>query len=385
MKLTLRLMVYGLVIPLLALSVGCSGAAEELPPAPATPAPAPAPEPKPEPKPEPETPVPAPAPTPEPAPKPEPEPEKEPDFQTLEADLLGQKVSFNIGENAAIWDDVEASSADGKISYRMAWGTALADVDGKAITELSAVVNENPTQPESGRLLGPTVTFHPDSTYIDPGIDITFDYSDYLDQLGDVPEADIILAQYVVKNDLWAPVQMSRLDTASHTVTATIDRFFTEFTVGVMAKQKVVVEDLGAPENGVNIEIDFLSKVKPDTPATLTIKTVPNAYVVTWFIMPDTGTRSTRPTDRERQADADGKVTWEFALSYRTHVGEGRFEIYATTSQDEDFLKAFNAGRLDRIYPDKAADLKKFRNGEIATIEFDDQTTGRWYLLTVVK
>ena len=375
MKLTIRLTVGLLVISLLALAIGCGGAPAELPPVPETPAPAPAPEPKPEPE----------ASAPEPAPKPEPEPQPEPDFQTLEADLLGQKVSFNIGENAAIWQDVEAKSADGKISYRMGWGTALADADGQPITELSAVINPSPAPPESGTLLGPTVTFLPDSTYIDPGIDITFDYSDYLDQLGDLLDSDITLVQYVVKNDLWAPIQMSRLDTASHTVTATLDRFFTDYTVGVMAKKKIVVEDLDAPENGVNIEIEFVSKVRPDTPATLTIKTVPNAYVVTWFIMPDTGTRSTRPADRWRQADADGKVTWEFALSHRTHIGEGRFEIYATTSQDEDFLKAFNAGRLDTIYPDKAADLKKFQKGEIVTLEFDAQTTGRWYPLTVVK
>lgn len=377
MKLTIRLMVGLLVTLLLMLPVACGGAPAELPPAPETTAPTPTPQPTPEPTPEPQ----APAATPEP----KPEPTVEPDFQVIEADLLGQKVSFNIGENAGIWQDVETKSANGKITYRMAWGTVLADVDGNPITELSATINDNPAQPESGRLLGPTVTFKPDSTYIDPAVEIEFNYSDYLDQLGDVPESDLYVAQYVVKNDLWAPAQMSQLSTTDKTVKVSIDRFFTDFTLGVMAKKKVVVEDANAPENGVNIEIEFVGKVRPDNPAALTIKTVPNAHVVTWFIMPDTGTRSTRPEDRWRQADADGKVSWEFTLSYRAHTGEGRFEFYSTTSEDPEFLKAFNAGRLDTIYPDKAADLRKFMNGEITTIELDDKTTGRWYPLIIVQ
>jgi hypothetical protein len=369
MKLTIRLLVCSLVLALLVLPIACGDTPAELPPAPETPAPTATPEP-----------------TSEPAPttsEPEPTKEPEPDFQVIEADLLGEKVSFNIGENAAIWQDVEAKSANGKITFRMAWGTMLTDKNEQPIRELSATITENPTQPESGKLLGPTVTLYPDSTYIDAGVEVEFDYTDYLDQLGEVPESDLVIAQYITGNDVWAPMQMSQLDTGSHTVKVTLDRFFTDFTIGVLAKKKIVVEDAGAPENGVNIVIDFVSKVKPDTPATLTIQTVPNAHVVTWFIMPDTGTRSSRPVDRKRQAGEDGKVTWEFTLSARTHGGEGRFEIYATTSEDPDFLLAFNAGRLDTIYPDKAADLKKFKNGEIASIEFDDKTTGRWYPLTV--
>ena len=41
------------------------------------------------------------------------------------------------------------------------------------------------------------------------------------------------------------------------------------------------------------------------------------------------------------------------------------------------------AGKTLTVY--LAADLKKFMNGEIATIELDDKTTGRWYPLNVVK
>jgi hypothetical protein len=369
MKLTIRLLVCSLVFALLILPTACGDAPAELPPASETPAPTATPEPTAEPAP--------------PTAEPEPTKEPEPDFQVIEANLLGEKVSFNIGENAAIWQDVEAKSADGKITFRMAWGTALADVDGNPITELSATINENPAQPEFGKLLGPTVTFKPDATYIDSSVEIEFNYADYLDQLGEVPESDLYVAQYVVKNDSWAPAQMSQLNTTQKTVKVTIDRFYSDFTVGVMAKKKVVIEDAGAPENGINIEVDFVSVIKAGEPATITIKTVPGAHVVAWFIMPDTGTRSTRPADRVRVADADGKVTWEYELSYRTHKGEGRFEFYATTSEDPDFLKAFNAGRLDTIYPDKATDLRKFMNGEITTLEFDDKTTGRWYPLIV--
>lgn len=325
-------------------------------------------------------------PVPAPTSEPEPEPKPTPDSTTIDAELLGQTVSFDIGDNSAIWQDVETVSADGKITLKIPWGTTLADKEGNAITELSAAINENPKQPEFGRLLGPTVTFYPDSTYVDPALEIEFDISDYLDQLGEVPESDLYIAQYIVGNDDWGKGPLSEVDTENHTVRTYVERLYIDYTIGVMAKKKVEAEDAGVvPDNGVNVVIDFVSIIKAGQEAKLTIQTVPNAHVVTWFIMPDTGTRSTRPSDRVRQADADGKVTWEFTLSTRTHKGEGRFEFYATTSEDADFLAAFNAGRLDTIYPDLATDLKKIKAGEITMLEVDDKTTARWYPLIVAQ
>ena len=327
-----------------------------------------------------------PEPTPEPpkeAPEPEPPP---PDYATIGADILGQTVSFDIGGNAGTWDAVDVTSADGNIRVAMAWGTELKDKDGNAIADFSATINPNPDQPEDGSLLvGSTVTFMPDSTTLNPALTLDYDYSAFADQIAAVPDAEVYLAQFIHGSGNWAKLY-TELDTDAMTAQAKIDKFALEHTIGLIAAPPPPeVVDPDAPSNGVDLKIEYVSTINADEAAQLIVKTNPDAWVLTWWVLPVTGTRTTRPVDRWRQADADGKIIWDFTLSTRTAKGEGRMEFYITTSTDEDFLKYVENNRLDVPYPDLTADLKNLKNGKIAQIVADNNTTVKMFPFTVAK
>jgi hypothetical protein len=117
----------------------------------------------------------------------------------------------------------------------------------------------------------------------------------------------------------------------------------------------------------------------PDMPGTLKIKTAPDAYVLCWMVNPSTGSRSSRPDDRFRQADADGRITWEFTISRHVSQGEGHFEFYVTTHTDQGFLEGFQAKRMDTLFPEHSEDFQQFELGLIEQIVLDDQTTLKMY------
>lgn len=127
------------------------------------------------------------------------------------------------------------------------------------------------------------------------------------------------------------------------------------------------------------------SEFKASHDATITVKTLPGAHVLGWIVNPGTGSRSSRPTDRYREADENGLITWNFDISQYVSRGEGHFEFYVTTSTDEAFLTAFKANRLDTIYPDKATDIKKFQEGRIEQLELDANTTLKMYPFVVTE
>jgi hypothetical protein len=336
----------------------------------------------------PPTTAPTPTPTAEPTPTPEPtkEPPPLPDSIKYDAQIFGETVAIETGMNGALWDVIEATSPDGAIKISMAWGLTLQDKDEVPIEELSITLNEDAAQPEDGSiLLGSTVTFMPDSTTLNPALTFEYDYSAFADQIAAIPDVEVYLAQYIHGNGNWAKLYTD-LDTDANIAQTKIDQFAKEHTIGLIAAPPPPeVVDPDAPTNGVDIKIEYISTINAAEPAQLIVKTEPNAWVLTWWVLPVTGTRTTRPLDRWRQADADGKIVWDFELSKRTSKGDGRMEFYVTTSTDEEFLKYVEAGRLDVPYPDLTSQLKDLKNGKIAQIVVDDNTTIKMIPFNVAK
>ncbi len=396
MRLSYKIAAVFLVLTLLTVPVAACGGAPEAPapppasvPTPPAPAPAPPPAPTPAPALTPEpapAPAPAPAPTPEPPPAPEPPPPPPPVSTLLEADLLGETVTIEMGLNAAIWDAVEVNTTDGNIKANLQWGTTLMDADGQPVTEFGASLNQDPVQPEDGAvLLGPTVTLQPGATAISPELELEFKYGPFADQIAEIPDAEVYLAQLDPASGNWTKV-FAEMDDENQTALLKISQLAAGHTIGLVAAPPVAeVVDPNAPSNGVNIKIEFISTVNAEEEARLIVKTEPNAWVLAWFVMPRTGTRSTRPNDRWRQADADGQIIWAFALSRHVAKGEGRMEFYASTSTDEEFLKLMQGERLVTVNPDLKDQLQAIKDGEITQLVVDDFTTIKVFPLIVAK
>jgi hypothetical protein len=316
----------------------------------------------------------------------EPTTEPEPVGPVVSAVLFGQEIDIPVDDSNAFKEAVEITSADGYFSVSFAAGTKLTDVDGNDVNELVIVANEAPEQPEDGSaLVGATVAFKPDSTRIDPVFTLKYEYADFESQIAAVPDAEVYMARLIASSGKWGKFADAEIDTTAKTASVALDAFHTDYTVAlVAATPKTYIEASGPPANGVDIEIESVTEIAADSPVTLTIKTNPGAQVLLWIVNPSTGTRSSQPMDRYREADENGLVTWEYNVSRHVSKGEGRFEFYVTTSTDADFLKAFQANRLDTIYPDKAKDLKDFMEGMYEQLEIDENTTIKMRLYQVV-
>jgi len=380
MRLTFRITAVFLILTLLMVPVtACNGGGEVDTP----PAPPPATEEPPKAEPPKEEPPKAEPPKEEPPSKPEPPPA--PESIKFDAEILGETVVLEMGLNAALWDPIEVTTADGSVKVNLDWGTTLKDADGKPIREFSASVNENPAQPEDGsRVIGPTVTFTPDSTDISPEMTLEFSYTAFAEQIAAVPDAEIYLAQFA-ENGTWAKL-FTELDEEGKVAVTKIDHLATGHTVGLVAMApKAEAVDPNAPKNGVNINIEYVSTINAEEPARLIVQTSPNAHVLAFFVLPKTGTRSTRPVDRWRQADDKGLIEWNFTLSRHTARGEGRYEFYVTTSTDPEYQKMVETERLAALYPERAGDITDLKNGKITQLEVDEYTTIKVFPLTVAK
>jgi len=217
-------------------------------------------------------------------------------------------------------------------------------------------------------------------------ISYQFNYAGFQSQIGQVENAELSMGFVLARGD-WAKYNEFQIDTVGQTASVNIDLFVPVALLAETPKQ--VQQATGAPANGVDVTVVSMEGFSPGMDSKLTISTVPGARALIWLVLPNTGTRSTRPADRIKGADADGNITWEWNTHGDTAQGEGRIEIYVTTSTDSTFLAAFNrAGTsydtdaLNAIFPDKAEDIKKFKRGELEQLELDEHTTLKMFTVT---
>jgi hypothetical protein len=285
----------------------------------------------------------------------------------------------------------EKTSPDGVITIKFEAGTKIIGDNLAPVKMLSAKIDSNPEQPVDGsKIIGPTAVFLPYQATINPPMTYQFNYTSFDAQIAEVANAELKLG-FLLSTGNWATYGDAQVDATNKIATVKVGELtVASYTIALLAQPpKVVVKSTEGPKNGVDIAIESMPEFIPGGTVSLTIKTVPNARVIIWQINPNTGTRSAYPGDRIKDADAEGKVTFEWTLSSRTNSGEGRLEVYVTNSTDPDFLKVFNmyatagATSLETRFPDKATDLKNFKNGLIELLELDDHTTAKMFPITI--
>ncbi|MFH0942492.1 MAG: hypothetical protein V1823_05690 [Chloroflexota bacterium] len=305
---------------------------------------------------------------------------------SYEAEIFGEKINIATDSRGAMLEPFERTSPDGVVTIKFEAGTKITGSNFAPVKTLSAKINSNPVQPADGpKIIGPTVTFLPNSASIYPPMTYQFNYAGFETQIAEVPNAQLVLG-FLLSTGSWATFFDSQVDTTNKVATVKIVSFTTDYTVALLAQTpKEIVKATEGPKNGIDASIVSISELGASETAKLTIKTVPNARVMIWVVQPQTNTRSTRPSDRIKIADAEGIVTWEWTLHYQVARGEGRIEIYVTTSTDTAFLTAFNNNTLNTLFPDRATDIENFKKGLIELLELDDHTTLKMFTITVVR
>jgi len=299
---------------------------------------------------------------------------------SFSAEIFGEMVDIPTNERGAMLEAFEKTSPDGLTTIKFEAGTKVTDSDNVPYKQFSVKINQNPAQSADGpTIVGPTVEFLPLYANINPPMSYTFNYADFQSQIDQVANAELKMG-FILSTGNWATYTDFQVDTANKVVTIDIDKFE---TVALLAQPpKEIVRATEGPQNGVDITIESLSDLSAGGAASLVAKTLPGARVMIWMVNPSTGTRSAYPADRYRDADADGLVSWEWTVSARTAVGEGHMELYVTTSTDPTVLGAFNSDLLDKVFPDRAAEIVKFKKGEIELLELDEHTTLRMFPVT---
>lgn len=300
---------------------------------------------------------------------------------SYKATIFGQDVTISTDAKGAMLTPFEKTSPDGTLTISFEAGTKITD-DNVPVKQFSVTTNSNPTKVTDGpTAVGPSFEFKPAFAHIFPAMSCRFNYGSFQSQIDQVANAELKFG-FLLSTGKWAIYNDYQVDTAGKTASINIDTF--EQEVALLAETpKVVAPATGGPANGVDISIISLSDIVPGGEVTLTAKTVPNARVMLWTVNPSTGNRSAYPADRFKNADASGMVTWVWTISNRTISGEGRIELYVTTSTDPTFLGYFNANNLSAALPAKATDISDFQKGLIEQLELDDHTTAKMFKMTV--
>ena len=119
----------------------------------------------------------------------------------LRIDLMGlvdwHLVSF-LGE---VLEDIERTSADGRLTITLPVGTLARYEDGGVLLELITAINRNPPPlPEGTIIIGSAYTIEPDRASFSPPMIMTFNYGSVSE---DIDEESLFVAYYNVDADRW--------------------------------------------------------------------------------------------------------------------------------------------------------------------------------------
>ena len=150
---------------------------------------------------------------------------------TVEATLFGGTVKFSIDNEGVIQETIEATSEDGNLTMTIPEGTIALDKDGDPLDNLEAVVDESlPSPPEGAHIIGLAYDFSPAGATFDPPITLEYTY-DPAEIPEGVAETDLVLAYYDEGAGKWVTLD-STVDTATHTITASVSHFSTFAILG---------------------------------------------------------------------------------------------------------------------------------------------------------
>jgi len=148
----------------------------------------------------------------------------------LEVNMMGRVASGSMTEDGELQDTINVTSRDGAVTLRLPKGIVALDSEGNCLEEITVDrLSEWPEPQESAYIIGPAYDFGPDGATFDGSIELTISYDP--EELPEaVNEEDLVIAYYHSDSGEWRTLEPSVVDTAAHTITASISHF-TVFTV----------------------------------------------------------------------------------------------------------------------------------------------------------
>jgi hypothetical protein len=265
-----------------------------------------------------------------------------PEFSTVEASLFGQTVSFDLGPTGQVWDGVDATSADGNLSLAVGFAAFAWDEKQEPITSFSAALVADPPAgaDETVHLIAEAYSFGPGGTSFSPPAELTYTYDIAKVEALGLTEEDISLATYDADTDTWKALR-GELDTAAKTLMIKAGMFRDGYTLAVIASEPSDTGDEIMTELDVRL-IYITDLIATNAEIEVVLQTMPGATVLLQPVNPKTGTLSAWPKAADggklKVANEKGEVTYSWELYYRTAVGDGVFEVLATTNTDPAFL-----------------------------------------------
>ena len=168
----------------------------------------------------------------------------------LQIDLLGEKNEFPADSQGRLQSEVEASSADNRISLSLAKGTRVLDKDGKPLHLIQVTINPSPPSPsQDAHIVSLVYDFAPQLATFNPQLLLTLSYEPERLPEG-LRENDLYIAYY--DGAVWQKPLYKRVDTKSHSVTSQLSNFdFTSFAI--LGPKELAPPAPAAPVEGATV------------------------------------------------------------------------------------------------------------------------------------
>ena len=149
----------------------------------------------------------------------------------IRGNIFGEDLDFRISSDGEVKEPIEVNSEDGRLTVTIPKDTIANGEDGKRLKSLEITANENPPPPpEDVHIIDLAYDFGPSGATFDPPITLEFTYDPDTTPEG-VNEQDLVLAYYDENAGEWVELECT-VDTATHTITASVPHFTTFAIIG---------------------------------------------------------------------------------------------------------------------------------------------------------
>jgi len=153
------------------------------------------------------------------------------DTRNIHGNIFGEDLDFRISSDGEVKRTIEVNSRDGRLAVIIPKDTIAKGKDGKRLKSLEVTTNENPpSPPDNAHTIGLAYNLGPSGATFDPPMTLEFAYDpDTMPER--VNEEDLVLAYYDENAGEWVELECT-VDTATHTITASVPHFTTFAIIG---------------------------------------------------------------------------------------------------------------------------------------------------------
>ncbi len=168
----------------------------------------------------------------------------------LRLDLMGLVDWYLVSSLGVVLEEIEGTSADGRLTITLPVGTLARYEDGTVLLELVAAINRNPPPlPEGTVIIGSAYRIEPDRASFSPPMIITFNYS----VSEDIDEESVFVAYYNVDADRWISIGGVR-DIEAKTISAEVRHLTTYALLAYIRPAAFMTSSLSISPAEVGIE-----------------------------------------------------------------------------------------------------------------------------------